>query len=910
MSVRNLDKLLKPGSLTLIGASRKAGSVGAVLAHNLFNAGFQGPVMPVHPSAEAIQGVLAYHGVGDLPVTPDLAVIASPPDTVPGLVAELGARGTKAAVVITAGFGEGGRPEGLERRRAVLEAARPHCLRVVGPNCLGIMVPGVGLNASFSHIAPLAGNLAFVTQSGAIVTGMLDWAAPRGIGFSHVVSLGGMTDVDFGDLLDYLAMDAATGAVLLYVEAITQARKFMSAARAAARIKPVIVVKGGRHEEGARAAASHTGALAGADAVYEAAFARAGMLRVRTLTELFDAAETLASMARTQLAGNRVAILTNGGGLGVLATDALIDEGGCLAELGDGTLAALDEALPATWNRGNPVDIIGDAPGERYKAALAALLEDPGSDAIPVLNCPTAVASSTDAARAVVDALAGGSTSGHPSPSRPVFTAWLGDGATREARRLFSEHHVPTYDTPEQAVRAILHLVCYRRHQDMLMETPPALPADAKAEDGTGQEAARTLVALALDEGREWLSEPEAMALLAAYGVPVVATRIAATPEEAAAVAGEIEPPYVVKILSPEIVHKSDVGGVVLDLEGPAELRKAAAAMIGRVRAAQPEARIKGFVVQSLCRRPGAEELICGLSVDPQFGPVIVFGQGGTAVEVVRDMALALPPLNMKLARTMIEETRVYRLLRGYRDRPPADIDHIALTLIALSRLAADFAEIVEVDINPLLVDAHGVIALDARVRIAKATGRGEDRFAIRPYPARLEQSLKLPGGEEIFLRPIRPEDEPVLQEGFKKLSREDVRMRFFAPLRELHHPLAVRLTQIDYDREMALLALRGDGEAGREALGVVRIAADPDNLQAEFAVTVRSDFKGRGLGRVLMERILAYAEIRGIGEIWGDVLSENEAMRGLAVALGFTVEHLPDEPSIVRVRKRLEPSR
>ncbi|MDH3910783.1 MAG: bifunctional acetate--CoA ligase family protein/GNAT family N-acetyltransferase, partial [Rhodospirillales bacterium] len=751
--------------------------------------------------------------------------------------------------------------------------------------------------------APLEGDLAFVTQSGAIVTAMLDWATPRGIGFSHVVSLGDMSDVDFGDMLDYLAVDPGTRAVLLYVEAITAARHFMSAARAAARAKPVIVIKGGRHGESARAAASHTGALAGSDAVYDAAFARAGMLRVYSLEELFDAAETLATGTRIATRPDRehrLAILTNGGGLGVLATDALIDEGGRLAQLAPETLEALDQVLPANWSHGNPVDIIGDAPGERYTAALEALLADPESDAVLVMNCPTAITSSSDAARAVVEVLE--KRSGTATARRPVFTAWLGDAAVQEARQIFVRHRIPTFETPEQAVRAVMHLVRYRVNQELLLEIPPSVPGHFTPDTAAAREVVETVLA----EGRAWLTEPEASEVLAAYGIPIVKTRRAASPEEAATVATEMGLPVALKILSPDIRHKSDVGGVALDLESTEDVRHAATAMLARVERAQPGARIDGFVVEELCRRPGAHELILGVVDDRQFGPVILFGQGGTAVEVIQDKALALPPLNMNLARALMAGTRVHRLLQGYRDQPPAALEAIAVALINLAQLATDIAEIVEVDINPLLADPNGVVSLDARIKVAPAVGPGPERLAIRPYPKELESLETLLDGQEVVIRPIRPEDAPALRSAFKKLTPRDVRFRFFAPMSDLSPAMAARLTQIDYDREMALIA-HGPQPGGEEdGWGVVRIAADADNIRAEFAVVVRSDIQGRGIGRLLMDRILAYAQSRGTGEVWGNVLAENDAMLTLARELGFKVAQLPDEPGVARITKRI----
>ncbi|WP_193366710.1 bifunctional acetate--CoA ligase family protein/GNAT family N-acetyltransferase [Pelagibius marinus] len=901
MTIRNLDALFKPRSIALVGGSRRDGSLGAVLARNLFHGGFEGPILPLHRKHESLEGVLAYPSVEALPLAPDLAIIATPPDSVPQLIADFAARGTRAAVVITAGFGEGGDSGGAGLRQQMLDAARPHLLRIVGPNCLGMMVPGLGINASFSHIAPLAGGLAFVTQSGAMVTAMLDWATPRGIGFSKIVSLGDKADVDFGDLLDYLAMDPETKSILLYVESIDHARKFMSAARIAARNKPVIVIKGGRFAEGAKAAASHTGALAGADAVYDAVFARAGMLRVYSLEELFDAAETLANYAAvssTRSGDSRLAILTNGGGLGVLATDALIAEGGKLAELAPETIAALDQHLPATWSRGNPVDIIGDAPGSRYKAAMQALLHDPNTDAVLAMHCPVAIADPNEAAEAVIEAQAENEKNHH----RPVFAAWVGEQAVGEARRLFTEHHLPHYPTPEQAVRAFMHLERYRHAQSLLMRVPPSVPESAAPDTAL----VRRLVAAAIGEGREWLNEAEAKQVLAAYGIPALLAEVVATPQEAGEAAARTGGPVALKILSRDITHKSDLGGVALDLEGAEAVEQAAEAMLKRIAKAAPEARLQGFTVQAMCRRPRAEELILGVVNDAQFGPVMLFGQGGTAVEVIKDKALALPPLDPVLAEAMMQQTRVDKLLQGYRDRPPADRQQIAACLIRLSQLIIDVAEITEVDINPLLADSEGVIALDARIRLDAAEAgkpNGAARLAIRPYPKALEQSFTLPGGQRIFLRPLRPDDAEALREGFRRMDPEDVRMRFFAQMREMSPAMAARLTQLDYNREMALAAFPAEGEE-RGGLGVVRLVADPDNQRAEFAITIRSDAKGRGLGRALMERIMDYAVKRGIGEIWGDVLADNARMLALCDDLGF--ERGRREDGIVHVRRRL----
>jgi acetyltransferase len=888
MSIRNLDHLFRPRSVALVGASRTPGSVGAVLARNLFRGGFEGPVMPVNPRHEAIEGVLTYPDVASLPRTPDLAVISTPPDAVPGLVAELGRRGTRAVVVITAGFAESADPRGRALQRALLEAARPHTLRVVGPNCLGILVPGLHLNASFAQLSPRPGGLAFVAQSGAVVTSVLDWAEPRDIGFSHVVSLGDVADVDFGDMLDYLTNDPDTRAILLYVESVQSARKFLSAGRAAARTKPVIVVKAGRHEAAARAAASHTGALAGSDAVYDAVFRRAGMLRVQTLEELFVAVETLAMTEAPR--GNRLAILTNGGGAGVLATDALVAAGGQLAELAPGTRERLDAALPPTWSHGNPVDIVGDAGPERYDAALRALVEDPGVDGVLVLNCPTAVASSLAAARAVVDVA--------KATRRPaIFTSWLGDATAREPRRCFSEHRIPTYSTPEHAARAFMHMVSYRRNQEILMETPPAVPEEISPDLARAREP----VERALAEGRAWLGEAEAKRVLAAYGMPVVETRIARTPEEAAEIAAALGGTVALKVHSPDLLHKTDVGGVALDLE-PSAVRAAADEMRARVAAARPDLPAPGFTVQPMVHRPGAFELIVGATTDHDFGPVVLFGHGGAEVEVVADEALGLPPLNMRLAREIVSRTRISRQLAGYRGRPAVDLDAVALALIRVASLLCDVPEIQELDVNPLLADPGGVVALDARIRVARADGPTSARLAIRPYPVDLEEQVPLADGRTLLLRPIRPEDEPALRATFAGLTPEEIRLRFFVPLKELSHVAATRFTQLDYDREMGLV-LTDPGIAGTTQIyGVVHLQADPDNERAEYGILVRHDMSGMGLGVLLMRRIIDYARARGIGEIHGDVLAENRTMRKLCRVLGFAEARDPDDPTLVRV--------
>jgi acetyltransferase len=893
VSIRNLDRMFRPGSIALIGATPRAGTVGDLILKNLRAAQFPGSLLLVNPQHRTIAGMTVYPDVASLPIVPDLAIIATPPDTVPDLVAELGAKGTRAAVVITAGFGELG-VAGKALQQKMLEAAKPHLLRIVGPNCIGVMAPGAHLNASFGHLAPNEGGVAFVSQSGAIVTALLDWAQPRGIGFSHVVSLGDMADVDFGDMLDYLGDDPDTGAIMLYVEGVTAARKFMSAARAAARRKPVLVVKVGRFAQSQHAAASHTGALAGSDKVYDAAFRRAGMLRVRDMGELFDAVETLATTQAQQ--GDRLAILTNGGGPAVLATDALIEYGGVLATLSAMTLAKLDAKLPHTWSHGNPVDMVGDADGARYSAALEILLDDQEIDAVLVINCPTAMQPPVDSARAVIDTLAARQTH---FTGRNVFVNWLGDYAASPARKLFVQARIASYDTPDSAIRGFMNRVDYRRNQDLLLETVPSHAEGLSFDAATAQ----MILAAALAGGRKWLEPQEISALFAAYGIPFVATRVARDADEAAEIARAIAAPVALKIRSPDISHKSDVGGVSLNLRTPDEVRAAAAAMFAHIREIRPEARLDGFILQEMVSRPGALELLAGVTDDVLFGPVVLFGQGGIAVEIVDDTTIEFPPLNLNLARAQIARTRIARLMHGYRNQPPIAIDAVADVLIRLSRLVADRAEIAELDINPLLADATGAIGLDARIRIAPASPAGASRFAIRPYPADLVNTETLADGTTIRLRPIRPEDEPAIIALAERMTPHDLRMRFFVPMKQFTHQFAAKLTQIDYDRELALVA---EQPVMAEIWGVARFFADPDNIRAEFALIVRSDLRGRGLGHRLLARLMEIARARRLKEIVGDVLSENAPMLRMCREFGFSLAAHPNEPGAVRVLKQL----
>ena len=892
MTIRNLEHVLAPRSVALIGASAEKDSVGNVLTENVLAGGFSGQVYLVNPHAKEIAGHPCFASVGALPEAPELAVVATPPKTLPGLVAELGAKGTRAVVAITAGLGP-------ELKQAMLDAARPYCLRIIGPNCLGIAVPGLGLNANFGLSRPRPGKLAFLSQSGALVTGILDWAEARGIGFSYVVSMGEMADVDVGDLLDFLAADVATSAILLYLETIPAARKFMSAARSAARAKPVIVIKSGRYAESARAAATHTGALAGGDAAVGAAFRRAGLVRVEELEELFAAAETLTALK--PVAGNELLILTNGGGAGVLAVDDLIQSGGKLAPLSQDLIANLDKVLPANWSRANPIDIIGDASPKRYADALDAVLADNHADALLVINCPTALASSSDAAQQVIDAISRAKAKRLP----PILTNWLGEGAAAEARHKFQDANIPTYASPTDAVKGFLYLWQYTKAQEALMRTPPRETERTRV----AGEAARSIMRAAASSGRTLLTEPEAKAVLSAYGILTVATRVAASPQEVEAIAvGLLQqaPSLAVKILSKDISHKSDVGGVRLGLRSAQDAARAAEQMQKRVKELKPDAHLEGFTVQPMVTRPGAHELLMGIYEDRLFGPMIMFGAGGTATEIIHDTAVALPPLDMELARDLMGQTRIFKLLQGYRDRPPADLAAIAETLTRLSQLVVDCPAVKELDINPLLADEIGIIALDARIRIEPGEVEKDGpnpRLAIRPYPDQWEKWAASDNGDRVFIRPIRPTDEPLLAVFQTKLSPEDIRFRFLAPRKEFSHKTNARFTQIDYARAMAFVALSQDQ---KELIGVARLEADPDYASAEYAIIVRSDLKGRGLGWALMRHLIHYAESEGLRDLHGDVLANNQRMLDMCRELGFEIAIDAEDTSIRKVRLKL----
>ncbi len=882
-----LASLFEPASVAVIGASRRAGSIGAVLIDNMRKSGYRGALYAVNPNYRSVLGTRCYDSIDALPEPVDLAVVATPAGTVPDVIDRCGRRGVRAAVVITAGFAETG-PAGAALEQALVACARRHGIRVVGPNCLGLMRPELGFNATFARGGAAPGTLALVSQSGAICTALLDWAGQRGIGFSSVISLGGTCDVEFGEILDYLACDGRTEHILAYVEGIRNARRFLSALRAATRIKPVILMKVGRHPTGSRAARSHTGALVGADDVFDAAIRRTGAVRVGSVGELVAAAQALA--AHLEPEGERLAIITNGGGPGVIAADRATDLSVPLADLSPQTLDVLRQVLPPTWSHGNPVDLIGDAGPDRYAGAVAACLTDPGVHGVLVVLTPQAMTDATAAARAVIRAARGS--------RKPVIACWMGGEQVAAGRGCLQKAGIPVFATPEPAVQMFAHVASYFRNRKRLLDSPPPLAAGPRP-DVAG---ARALIAAALSDGRELLNEIESKALLAAFHIPVVPTTLALTADEAVIMARRAGFPVALKIHSPDITHKSDVGGVRLNAEDAADVLEAFAGIIAAVHRAQPQARIEGVSVQPMIRRPQGRELMVGIARDRIFGPAITFGTGGIAVEVHADRAVMLPPLSKRLAEELVAGTRAARLLCDFRGWKPVDPNRIAALLLRVSEIACELPEVRELDINPLLADSEGVIALDARVLIAAqpSLARRYDHLAIHPYPAELESSICLADGRSVRLRPIRPEDAAMERAFVAALSPESRYFRFMGSVRELTPAMLARFTQIDYDREMAFVATTQENGDDVE-IGVARYVTSPDGETCEFAVTVADPWQRRGLGTGLMRALMRRAAACGLKRMRGEILAANRGMSVLAERLGFLVRRHPDASDVLR---------
>ncbi len=885
MSIENLDKIFHPRRIAVIGASDTPGSVGYTMLQNLIGTGFRGVVYPVNPKHESVQGIQAYKDVASLPHAPDLGVICTRAASVPEIVKTLGEVGTRGVVIISAGFREIGQ-EGRDLEQQIINEQRKfEGMRIIGPNCLGIIVPEISLNASFAATTPKPGHIGFISQSGALCTSVLDWAMEEQIGFSYFISVGNMLDVTMGDLIDYLGSATNTQSIILYVESLSDSRQFMSAARAFARTKPIVAYKAGQFAASAEAAASHTGALAGVDAVYEAAFQRSGIVRIAECDDMFDCAELLAQHELPD--GDRLAIITNAGGPGVMTTDALLTCDGKLASLSEETIGRLDKVLPPFWSHGNPVDVLGDAPPERFADAMKEVVLDDGVDALLVILTPQAMTDATATARAVAEVAA--------TTSKPVLTAWMGGVMVREGMQLLGTAGIPSYTTPEKAVRAFMHLVSHARNLEVLHETPRDIPL----EFGLDRKRLRSVFDTILADGAEILSENASKAFLEAYEIPVTKPVLARSADEAVQVAHQCGHPVVLKIHSPQITHKTDVDGVALNLSTDQEVIDAYQKMVKTAKERCPEAEILGVTVQEMVSDPNGFELIVGSKKDPVFGAVIMVGTGGTAAEVFRDRALALPPLNESLARRMLKSLKSWPLLQGYRGKPAACIDRLIEILIRFSYLVADYPEIKELDVNPLLVTPEDVVALDARIIIDREQTVGSIRpfshLAIRPYPEEFVTTREIKDGTPVILRPIKPEDEPMWHELLATCSDETLQARSANLSVQVTHEVATRYCFIDYDREMAIVAeIEQDGQ--RQLIGVGRLVADFEHELARYTVLVVDNWHGCGLGGILTDYCLEVASRWGVKEVVAETVKTNERVLATLSNRGFKVTEQHDE--------------
>ena len=885
MVTLNLDKIFNPKNIGVIGASDKEGSVGYTLMKNLTELRYDGKVHPINIRKKEIFNIKAYKAIGQLPETVDLAIIATPAKTVPNVIEQCGKAGVKGIIIISAGFKEIG-SEGKKLEDEILDVQKTYDLRILGPNCLGIVRPSARLNATFTTKMPKEGNITFISQSGALGSAILDWATHENIGFSNFVSVGSMIDVDFGDLIDYFGTDSKTRSILMYIEGVTNARKFMSAARHFARTKPIIVVKAGKFGESAKAAASHTGSLTGEDMVYDAAFKRAGIVRVDEIADLFNCAGVLGKQPLPR--GSNLAIITNAGGPGVMATDALIARGGKLANLNSKTMEKLDHVLPRYWSKGNPIDILGDAKFDQYRAVVEQCFEDDGVDGLLVIYAPQAVADPSEIASGVVE-LARGRGS-----HKTLLTCFMGYEGVEKANRILSENGIPTYSTPEQAVSTYMYMYQYKRNLDLLYETPEELPVDSVPP----KRPLTLIMQNAAKENRETLTEMEAKQLLEYYGIPVVKTVEAKTADEAVGLAAGMGYPVVLKILSPQIVHKTDAGGVVLDIHSEAELRKAFQDIVQRAKDFNPEAEIRGVTVQPMIDKRG-HEVILGAKTDPLFGPIILFGMGGVGVEVFKDVAIGLPPLNQTLARRIMEETKVYKLLKGYRNVPPANVKLLEEVMVRFSQMLVDFPQLKEVDINPLFINEKEALALDARIVIDKermfAKFEPHEHLVISPYPKKYETFWRLRDGRSVVLRPIKPEDESMWLEMFQKFSEASIRRRFFQIIKDTPHEVRIRYCNIDYDREMAIVAELTE-EGRRKILGVVRLSVEPNGKTGEIAFIVADPWQGLGLGSKMVDYMIEICKDKKLDVVYGLVLRDNYQAINLRKEMGFRVEYFDED--------------
>lgn len=887
MRPHQLEALFNPHTVAVFGASDDPESVGGRVFANLTEDGFEGSVVPVNPKHKKVAGRKCYASVRDMERAPDLAVIATPASVVVDIIRDCGEQKVAAAIVLSAGFGEAGEA-GKSLETQLADAARHAEVRIMGPNCLGLMRPGKRLNATFLQSSAPEGRLALVSQSGALCAAIVDWARPHHLGFSTIASLGNAVDVDFGDMLDYLATDAASDAILLYVEGIKDARAFMSGLRIAARVKPVIVLKAGRHESGSQAARTHTGALIGSDDAFDAALERAGVVRAMTFGQLFAAAEVLSGNRHVN--GSRLAIVTNGGGAGVLATDRAEELGVEIARLQDSTLAALDEALPAHWSHGNPVDILGDAGPEQYAAAVNACLDDDGVDGLLAMLTPQAMTDPDAAATVLIEA-------SRARKDKPLLACFMGEERVAAARDRLSGSGIPDFTTPERAVEAFSYLASYRKNQELLLQTPGPIALDHKPPDVEG---ARMIVETVLAEGRTMLSDMESKAVLSAFHIACTHTIEAETAAEALVAAETLGFPVALKISSPQVSHKSEVGGVRTGLLSGQDVRAAFEQILNDVKEMLPEAEIRGVTVEPMISGTGNRELLVGVKRDMVFGPVISFGAGGTMAEVIRDAAVAIPPLNRVLAARLIERTKIARLLGPFRRTPAADARAVEDVLLRVSELVCELPHIEELDINPLFASENGATAVDARISVRRPETSPTPyvHMAIHPYPAHLASKSHLPDGTELTIRPIRPEDADYEQAFVRNLSKESRYYRFMQTIEELTPEMLARFTQIDYSREMALVAVVTDGDQPRQ-VGVARYVINPDGESCEFAIVVSDGRRKQGIGSLLMKGLMDAARNHGLRAIEGEILADNTRMLALMKSLGFSIRTAPYDATI-----------
>jgi acetyltransferase len=894
MNTHYLTTLFTPESIALYGASDRTDSVGGVVFKNLLTSGYKGRIYAINPKRDEVQGEKAFSSLDDIEETVDLAVVVTPARSIPGIVEACGERGVKMMLILSAGFRETG-PEGRRLEDRVTQMVKRYGIRLMGPNCLGLIRPDKGLNITFGNNNAKPGNLAFVSQSGAICTAILDWAEKNDIGFSAVVSTGIAADLDFGDYLDYLVSDPSTKAILLYIEGINNSRRFMSSLRAAARVKPVIALKVGRHAAGAEASMSHTGALVGSDETFSAALSRSGVLRVDTIGQLFAAAKVLSS-SQYSGAAERLVIITNGGGPGVMAADRATDQGIELSSLSSETMAALDKVLPDVWSHNNPVDIIGDAPPERYQQAVDICLEDPGVDGAIVILTPQAMTRPTEVAEAVIKSA--------QKSSKPVMTSWMGGAQVEEARRLFNQARVPDFRTLENAVNAFSYLARYNRNQRLLLQTPARLTSGQETPDDEG---ARLIIEAVLTEQRKILTETESMAVLNAFRIPTVRNAVARSATEALVTAESIGFPIAMKVLSTDISHKSDAGGVRLNINSAQEVRGAYRQLIDQVMLNVPEAKISGVTIEKMFRSSNGRELMIGIIRDPVFGPVICFGSGGTSVEIMGDSAISLPPLNRRLAVDLINRTKVSKLLAEFRHMPAVDMDQLIDVLLSVSSMACELPWIQEMDINPLIMDEKAIVAVDARIVVdyPKPSTDPYHHLAIHPYPVHLVKKVQLNDGTDIVIRPIRPEDAEIEAKFVRELSKEAKYFRFMSSLRELSQEMLVRFTQIDYHNEMALIAVKSN-DAGEEQIGVARYVTNLDKTSCEFALAVSDKWQNRGIAHKLMRNLMEVARDRDLEKMEGSVLSNNFKMLELMTSLNFQINNDPEDAAVKLVEARL----